>query len=184
MRLYLLMILCLICVTPCWAMELTASEAAQLNQAQQAINNQQAASAIEPLLQLIKAHPDWAQAHRLLGHAYALTGQSEAARKHLIHAITHGQMTADTLARLYQLDHNRQQHLANLGQLLLLLAIEPDNVQYPMLLAQTYESQSNPQAAQAIYQAQLHKQPDSPQLLLKLGNLAIKAGDYHHIMLF
>ena len=120
MRLCLLSCFILILSTPNAVLALTSTEAAQLNQAQQAINNQQAASAIGPLTQLIQNHPDLAQAHRLLGHAYALTGQSDLARKHLVIAITHGQMTSDSLARLYQLDQAQNNHLANLVQLLLL----------------------------------------------------------------
>ncbi|HAI11240.1 MAG TPA: hypothetical protein DCM28_06010 [Phycisphaerales bacterium] len=184
MRLCLLSCFILILSTPNAVLALTSTEAAQLNQAQQAINNQQAASAIGPLTQLIQNHPDLAQAHRLLGHAYALTGQSDLARKHLVIAITHGQMTSDSLARLYQLDQAQNNHLANLVQLLLLTTLEPDNTQYPMLLAQTYESLSDTQAAQVIYQDQLQKQPANPHLMLKLGHLASQSSAYDKAIIY
>jgi Flp pilus assembly protein TadD len=184
MRFCLLLVISLLAVKPVVAVQLNAGDAALLNQAQESLNNQQASAAITPLTQLLQSHPDLWQAHRLLGHAYAMTGQSQLARKHLVIAISNGQMTTDTLARLYQLDQADQKHLANLGQLLLLCALEPDDQQYPMLLAQTHESLSDVKAAESIYQSQLPTQSTNRNLLLKLGGLAIKDENYDKAIVY
>ncbi|MFG0247881.1 MAG: tetratricopeptide repeat protein, partial [Phycisphaeraceae bacterium JB051] len=162
----------------------SSADAALLNQAQQAINNQQASSAIAPLTQLLQSHPGMGQLHRLLGHAYAMTGQTDLSRQHLIMAISHGQMTADALARLYQLDRADELHLANLGQLILLSTLEPNDKQYPVLLAQTYESLGNTQAAEQLYQSQLNSQPANGNLLIKLGQLAIQSDEVDQALVY
>ncbi len=184
MRLCWLLVLSLLMTLPSMAATLSSSDAALLQQAQEAINSQQASVAIAPLKQLIQSHPDMGQAHRLLGHAYAMTGQAVLARQHLITAISHGQMTVDALARLYQLDYVNELHLANLGQLMLLLSLEPNDKQYPMLLAQTHEAMGNTQSAQRIYQSQLSRQPANINLLVKLGQLAIETDEIDQAIVY
>ncbi|MAX26561.1 MAG: hypothetical protein CMJ19_18875 [Phycisphaeraceae bacterium] len=184
MRWCLLLVLSLLMTLPSMAAELSSTDAALLHQAQQAINNQQASAAIAPLTQLLQSHPDLGQAHRLLGHAYAMTGQTDLARQHLITAISHGQMTTDALARLYQLDRANELHLANHGQLMLLSVLEPNDKQYPMLLAQTHETLGNTQAAQTIYHSQLNRQPANDSLLVKLGQLAIGNDDTDQALVY
>lgn len=166
------------------AASLTKPDVQSLQEAQQAVNNNQPSLAIEPLKMLVQKYPDLGQAYRLLGHAYALNNQPKLARQTLVLALAQGQVTSDVLARLYQLDRNENQPLANIAQLNLLMALSPDDNQYPLLLAQTHESILDEVSATVIYTQQLALQPANKMLLLKLGNMAIKENDTQKAVIF
>lgn len=157
------------------AVEFTPEDAATLQAAQQAINDDKPNDAVQPLLDLQDKYPTAGEIPRLLTHAYFDLGQHDFARKSAVDAIKTGQLTSDVLARMAQIDDQRDDQIALLNVVRLLTVIEPDSLSWrttygDLLLATGATSQSV-----AVFEKLVKQNPDSHRLHARLGNAQLKS---------
>jgi len=126
---------------------------------------------------ITKRRPDFADAHRLLGHAYSILGDRSKARAAFIDALAHGRLTSDVLARLVQLDRRAARTPSLLSLLRLLAITEPDNPSWQLLYGDLLAGARATEQARLVFETLRAKSPADPQIALRLGNLALGRGD-------
>src|SRR5688572_1889951 len=164
------------CADSAVAADLTEEDAKTLRDAEQAIKSGKYEQAIEGLLPLQKKHPSVGDIPRLLTHAYYELEQYDKARQSAIDAIGVGRVTPDVLARLAQIAQERDDRLALLNALRLVIILEPGNVQWRIIFGDLLASEQAIDESAAVFRELLEGQPDSAALNLRLGNVLMQKG--------
>jgi len=157
--------------------QVTEPQAERLSEAERLLRAGESDRAVAILEPLTEQHPTLAEAHRLLGHVYARAGRFDDARAAFTTSLSHGRVTADILAGLVEVDRARGNDFAVANSLRWLAVLEPADVAYALLAAQSLHRTGETAAAVAIAEAAADRDPANPDALRLLGGLRLESGD-------
>ncbi len=157
------------------AAEFKPEDATKLQQAQTNINNENYQAAVEPLLGLQQVYPDAGVIPRLLTHAYFGLKQFDLSRKAAVAAINSGQVSADVLTRIAQIDDQRDDKLALLNTVRLLTIIDENSQQWRITYGDLLLSSGAYAECIQVFSTLAETHPDSAVLQARLGNAYLRA---------
>jgi len=161
------------------AAELSPEDAQQLREAQLAVRAKHFDEAVKLLEKLRTEYPAEVDIPRLLTHAYFGIGEYEKARKAALSAINRGHLTSDLLARLAQIDQQRDDRLALLNTVRLLTVVEDNDDQWRLIYGDLLAGSGALRESISVYQSLIEDKPDSAALHARLGSVLLEEERYN-----
>ena len=151
-----------------------ASDESSLAKAQKLFDQKSYAPAAVLLEKALKAAPERAAAHALLGHAYFELGRDADARAAFGRAIARGHLTADVLARLGQIALKEKRLPAAVSSLRLAALLAPEDSALELAAASAAERAGLFAEAESEYRDLLTADPSRADVWVRLGNLYLR----------
>lgn len=159
--------------------ELSPEDAQQLREAQLAVRAKHFDEAVKLLEKLRTKYPAEVDIPRFLTHAYFGLGEYEKARKTALLAINRGHLTSDLLARLAQIDQQRDDRLALLNTVRLLTVVEDNDDQWRLIYGDLLAGSGALRESASVYRSLIEDKPDSAALHARLGSVLLEEERYN-----
>jgi len=149
------------------------SPALEIRRAGDAIRRGDHAAALRTLRPLRSKHPENADIPRFLALAYGGLGRYDEARAAAIDALSLGRFSPDVLGNLARVDRERDDRVALLNTVRILVVLEPENVDWRVLQADLLASSGAQAEAASIFATLLEKHPARDDLHARLGRVEL-----------
>jgi Flp pilus assembly protein TadD len=149
-------------------------DAQSLSDANKAYNEGKYAQSAQLLEELTRRQPTFAEAYRMLGHAYYMLNRLDEARAAYLSALSQGRITTDLVARLVQIDQSSDRQAAVNAEASLLALLEPNDRQWQTLQADQLLRGGAAAEALTIYQSLQKGHAADAALWLRVANAHLR----------
>jgi tetratricopeptide (TPR) repeat protein len=156
--------------------QVTRADVVTLQKGQTYLKAKNYKAAIKTMEGLLKQVPNYANAYRLLGHAYYEDGQLKEARRNFIEAFQRGCLESDVLGRLAQMDQSEKRFPSLINILRLLMITNPAEQSWRILYADVLLTMGELDEAEALFKILIKANPSRRDFYLRFGNLALRRG--------
>ena len=138
---------------------------------------------IQELEKFIQSETMSSDGYYLLGHAYLKMERLKDARLAFVEVVKSGQWASDVFDRLAYIDKREKRELGAMVCLELAMVLDPENLNYGLVLADAAIAVGRLEFAHAVYSQLVGIHPGEPGLHLRRGDLCLKQNDLRGALL-